>query len=189
MAITLALSYKVSDDELLALSERNPGYQFERTAKGEIIVTPTGLGSGGRSAEVVRQLGNWAEANRDGKAFDSSTGFRLPDGAVFAPDAAWVRRARLDALSPEQHKKFGPLCPDAVFEVRSESNTLTELREKIRAYIANGAQIAVLLDPEERVVEVHRPGRAPEVHRNPTTVALDPELPGFVLDVAPIFAI
>jgi len=189
MAITLTLSHKVTDDELLELSERNPGYQFERTATGELIVTPTGIESGGRRAEVLRQLGNWAKAEGGGNVFDSSTGFRLPDGALFAPDAAWVRRARLDALTPKQRKRFGPLCPDAVFEIRSENNTVTELREKVRAYIANGAEIAVLIDPTERIVEVHRQGRTPATHQNPATVALDPELPGFVLDLRPIFAI
>jgi Uma2 family endonuclease len=173
----------------LELSERNPGYQFERTAKGELIVTPTGMESGRISGEVVVQLGLWNRQTRAGVVFDSSTGFRLPDGALYAPDASWVRLDRWNELATEKRKKFGPLCPDAAFEIRSESNTVVELRAKVRAYLANGAQIAVLIDPEARTVEVYRPGQEPETHRDPMTVTFDPELPRFVLDFAPIFAV
>lgn len=143
MAITLALTHRVTDEELL-----------ERT----------------------------------GVVFDSSTGVRLPASALFAPDASWVRLHRWNALSSEQRKKFGPLCPDAVFEIRSESTTWAESREKARAYVSNGARIAVLIDPDARTVEVYRPGREPDTHRDPATLALDPELPQFALDLKPIFA-
>ena len=187
MAITLTLSHKITDDELLELAERNPGYQFERSANGKLVVTPTGMESGRASGEVLVQLGLWNRKARGGVVFNSSTGFRLPDGALLSPDASWVRRDRWDALTPEQRKRFGPLCPDVVFEIRSESNTLVDLREKTRAYLTNGAQIAVLIDPSERTVEVYRPGREPEIHRSPEAVALDPELAGFMLDLEPIF--
>lgn len=188
MAITLKHTRPVTDDEILELSRQNPGYQFERSAKGELVVTPTGIESGRRSLKLAQQLGNWADRDGSGVAFDSSTGFRMPDGSLLSPDASWVRRDRWDALTAEQRKKFGPLCPDAALEIRSESNTLTELREKVRAYLANGTQIAVLIDPDGRGVEVYRPGREPETHRNPKTVTLDPELPGFVLELEPLFA-
>ena len=138
MAITLTLSHKITDDELLELAGRNPGYQFERNAKGELVVTPTGMESGRASGEVLVQLGLWNRKARGGVVLDSSTGFRLPDGALLSPDASWVRRDRWDALTPEQRKRFGPLCPDVVFEIRSESNTLVDLREKTRAYLTNG---------------------------------------------------
>ncbi len=187
MAVTITPVRPVTDDELLELSERNPGYQFERTAKGELIVTPTGIEGGRRSLELGRQLGNWAIRDGTGVAFDSSTGFRLPDGALLSPDASWVRRERWDALTPEQRRKFGPLCPDAVFEVRSESQSLAELRDKMRAYLANGTRLGVLIDPESRTVEVYRPGREPQIFTDPGTVTLGPELPGFVLDCGPIF--
>jgi Uma2 family endonuclease len=132
-------------------------------------------------------LGNWTLRDGTGVAFDSSTGFRLPDGALFAPDAAWVQRTRLEALTPDQRKKFGPLCPDAAFEIRSENNALRELREKVQAYLANGARIGILIDPDDRTVEVYRPGREPETHKNPPVVMLDPELPGFRLEAPPLF--
>jgi Uma2 family endonuclease len=188
MAITLALSHGVTDDELLDLSARNPGYQFERTAKGVLIVTPTGMESGRVSGEVFGQLRDWNRRTGGGVVFDSSTGFRLPDGALFAPDASWVRLDRWNALTPEQRKKFGPLCPDAVVEIRSENDTMAELREKARTYLANGTQIVVLVDPEQRTVEEYRPAGEPKTYRDPDTVALDPELPGFALELEPIFA-
>ena len=188
MAITLRPAKPVTDDELLELSRQNPGYQFERTAKGELVVTPTGGQSSHREHEISLQLGIWTKRDGRGIAFSSSGGFRLSDGALFSPDASWVRRDRWDVLSVEQREGILPLCPDAVFEVRSKSDEVKELQEKMRVYLANGAQIAILIDPYERGVEIYRPGRKTETHRDPTSVALDPELPRFVLDPKPIFA-
>ncbi|MBX6378593.1 MAG: Uma2 family endonuclease, partial [Clostridia bacterium] len=115
VAIKLDLARRVTDDELLELSERNPGYQFERTAEGRLVVTPTGGKSGRRSGAVFGQLFNWNARMGLGEAFDSSTGFRLPDGSLLSPDASWVRRERWEALTPEEQEGFVPLCPDAVF--------------------------------------------------------------------------
>jgi Uma2 family endonuclease len=187
MAITLKPVRPVTDEELLELSERNPGYQFERTAKGELIVTPTGTEGGHREIRLGAQLDRWADQDGRGLAFSSSTGFRLPNGAVHAPDASWVRRERWEAIPRAQRREIALLCPDAVFEIRSENQSTAELREKMDVYLANGAQIAVLIDPEERIVEVFRPGREPQIHHNRATVDLDPELPGFMLDLRPIF--
>ena len=187
MAITLKHTRPVTDDELLEFSRQNPGLQFERTAHGELVVTPTGSESSRASGEVFGQLREWNRRQGSGVVFDSSGGFRLPNNAVYAPDASWVRQDRWERLSQEQRRTFAPLCPDAVFEIRSEGNTLAELREKLRIYLANGAQIAVLVDPSGRSVEVYRPTRSPEIHANPSAVALDSELPGFVLDLAPVF--
>jgi Uma2 family endonuclease len=188
MSITLTLLHTVTDDELLELSERNPGYQFERSAKGELIVTPTGSESAHQEAELARQLGNWAQQDGRGLVFSSAGGFRLPDGTLHAPDASWVNRGRWSTLPREQRRKFAPLCPDAVFEIRLEDQTAADLEEKMRIYLANGAQIAVLIDSYDRIVKVWRPEREPEVHGDPKTVTLDPELPGFILDLEPIFA-
>lgn len=186
--LTLDLAHFVTDEELLALGQRNPGYQFERTREGRLVVTPTGGEAGRMSAEVVGQLRDWNRRTGLGYVFDSSTGFRLPDGSLLCPDASWVARRRWEALSPQERAGFPPLCPDAVFEVRSPGNTAAELREKMRAYLANGARVAVLLDPEERAVEVYRPGAAAEMHRAPAYVRLDPELPGFLLELQPVFS-
>ncbi|BDG59494.1 Uma2 family endonuclease [Caldinitratiruptor microaerophilus] len=188
MAITLRLAHRVTDEEILKLSERNPGYQFERTAEGRLVVTPTGGKSGQRSGEVFGQLYAWNLRTRLGIVFDSSTGFRLRDGSLFCPDASWVRRERWEALTPEEQEGFVPLCPDCVFEVRSKSDTLDELREKMEAYLANGARLAVLIDPDSQTVEVYRPGRKADRHEKPDRVALEPELPQFSLDLGPVFS-
>jgi Uma2 family endonuclease len=187
MAILLDLLRPVTDEELLRLSERNPGYQFERTAEGRLMVSPTGGESGRRSLEVAYQLRRWNDRKALGVVFDSSTGFRLPDGSVLSPDASWVRRERWEALSREEREGFVPLCPDAAFEVRSSSQTPEELREKMRAYLRNGARIGVLIDPYTRTVEVYRPANEPERHEGPDRVVLGPELPGFVLELGPVF--
>ncbi len=187
MAVVIDLLRVPTDEELLELSERNPGYQFERTADGRLVVSPTGGLSGRRSMKLAYQLERWSEKTRSGVVFDSSTGFRLPDGSLLSPDASWVRRERWEALSAEEREGFLPLAPDAAFEVRSRHQTQEELREKMRVYVRNGARIAVLIDPYARTVEVYRPGQEVEVYRDPERVVLDPELPGFALDLRPVF--
>lgn len=188
MAISLRLAAAPTDSDILQLSERNPGLQFERTAAGELVVTPNGTEGGGREAELLGQLYVWAGEDGTGKVFGPSTGFRLPDGSVFAPDASWVRLDRWEGVSRVQRKKFAPLCPDAVFEIASESDTLAFLRRKMRTYVANGARLGVLIDPEHATVEVSMAGRDPQVFESADTVSLDPILPGFTLNVRLILA-
>ncbi len=183
MAISLKLAAPPTDGEIRALSARNPGYQFERTAGGELVVTPTGGRSGRSEAELITQLATWAKADGTGIVFSSATGFRLPDGSLLVPDASWVRRERWDALTPQQQEDFVPLCPDAVFEVASPSDRLPHLRRKCRDYLANGARLAVLVDPARRAVELHMPDREPQAFEGLPSVALGPVLPGFVLDL------
>jgi len=188
MAITLKHPKPVTDDEILELSRLNPGYRFERTAEGELIVTPTGGESGRRENALNTQLYAWAERDGRGVTFSPSTMFILPDGSRFMPDASWVPHTRYHKLSKKERRGWLPLCPNAAFEIASPNDSVADLREKVLAYLANGAELTVLIDPDERVVEVHRPQQEPETHRNPSTVALDPELPGFVLVLEPIFA-
>ena len=187
VGITLDLIHRVTDQELRALSERNPGYQFERTARGELMVSPTGSEAGRRNMELAFQLQAWSRQNSRGVAFDSSTGFNLPDGSCLSPDASWITGEVWTALSPSARQGFAPVCPDAVFEVRSRSNTPMELRGKMHSYLANGARLAVLIDPDTRTVEVYRPELPPQVYAAAVRVPLDPELPGFMLDLVPLF--
>ena len=187
MAIQLDLLTKVTDGALLDLSRHNPGYRFERTAEGRVIVSPTGGDSGRRSGEVFAQLHLWNGHAGLGIAFDSSTGFNLPDGSCRSPDASWVARERWESLGRSERRGFPPLCPDAAFEVRSESDGLADLRAKMRDYLRHGARLAVLVDPEARAVEVYRPGQAPERHQGDAAITLEPELPGFSLDPRPVF--
>lgn len=187
MAIKLDLLRVVTDEEVLRLSERNPGYPFERTADGRPVVSPTGGRSGRRSAELAGQLWDRNRRAGSGLVFDSSTGFHLADGSLLSPGVSWLARGRWETLSPEEQEGFVPLCPDVVFEVRSQHQRLEELRGKMEVYLRNGAHVAVLVDPYARAVEVYRPERDPEVHPNAAFVALDPELPGFVLQLRPLF--
>ncbi len=187
MAISLRMAAPPSDDEILELSNRNPGYQFERSATGELIVTPGSFETGRREAVLVTQLSRWAEVQGKGVVFSSSTGFRLPDGSLLSPDAAWLPEERWMALTPEQRDSFGPLCPDAVFEILSTSDSLRVLRAKMQAYLVNGVRLAVLIDPQHRTVEVSVPRREVEVFASPKSVPLDPVLPGFTLELEPIF--
>ncbi len=112
----------------------------------------------------------------------------MPDGSLLSPDASCVRRECWEALSIEQRAGFAPVCPDAVFEIASKTDSLTELRAKMRVYLANGVQLAVLIDPEGRNVEVHTPGQELQTHKSTAAVSLDPLLPGFVLELGPLFA-
>lgn len=148
---------------------------------------PAGGETGEQNAEITIQLGLWAKRDGEGTTFDSSTGFRLPNGAVRSPDAAWVRRSRLNTLSPEQRKKFLPLCPDFVIELRSPTDSLNALQEKMREYLDNGAQLGWLIDPEQRRVYVYRPQAPVQTLDNPETISGDPTLTGFVLDLREIW--
>jgi Uma2 family endonuclease len=187
LAISLRLTLQPTDDEMLELSRRNPGLQIERDADGGLIVTPTGAEAGHREAELLGQLHRWAVADGSGIVFSPSTGFHLPAGSLLCPDASWMRRERWDALPPAERTGFAHLCPDAVFEILSGSDVPRVLQAKMQGYLTNGALLAVLIDPRRRVVEVYLPGQDPRAIEEPRLVTLDPVLPGFNLDVRPIF--
>jgi Uma2 family endonuclease len=133
------------------------------------------------------QVAAWAQVDGSGVTFDSSTGFELPSGAMRSPDVAWVRRTRLARLTAAQKERFLPLCPDFVVELLSPSDSLSMTQEKLEEYLANGAQLGWLIDPTPRRVYVYRPGAAVESLDNPMHLAGDPVLPGFALDLAPIW--
>ncbi len=133
-------------------------------------------------------LGVWARRDGAGVIFDSSAGFLLPNGAMRAPDAAWVLRSRLEPLSAEAKERFIPLTPDFVVELRSPSDRLADLERKLEEYRSQGARLGWLIDPQERRIHVYRPGRPPEVLDDPAEVSGAPELPGFLLDLEPIWA-
>lgn len=179
---------EVSDDEFFALCQLNRDLRFERTSQGDIIImAPTGAETGNRNADITRQLGNWAKQDGTGAFFDSSTGFKLPNGADRSPDAAWIRRSILAKLTAEEKEKFPPVCPDFVIELLSPTDTLTLTQAKMDEYIENGAQLGWLIDPEVRQVLVYRPRQAVVVLENVAEIAADPELPGFVLDLREIW--
>lgn len=179
---------KSTEDTFYELCRQNPDLRLERTAKGEVIVMPpTGGETGSRNSEITRQLGNWKKTDGTGTAFDSSTGFKLPNSADRSPDASWVSKARLTQLSLEQKKKFLPLCPDFAIELRSPSDDLDTIKAKMDEYIANGLRLGWLIDPEEKAVYVYRPNVAVQKLENINEVSANPELPGFTLDLREIW--
>jgi Uma2 family endonuclease len=141
----------------------NPDWRLERSAQGEILVmAPAGGEAGYRSADVLGQLRDWAVEDKRGRAFDSSAGFRLANGAVRSPDAAWVLKERLAGLTKAQKRKFLPLCPDFVIEVLSPSDRLADLQAKMREWIEQGVQCGWLIEPDSQSIELHVPNRAVE---------------------------
>ena len=188
VTIHLRPALEMTDEQFFLLCQINRDLRIERTAEGDLVVMPpTGWTTGSRNAEIARQFGNWAKADGSGVATDSSTGFKLPNRADRSPDAAWVRRERLAALTTEQKEKFLPLCPDFVIELRSPTDKLAVVQAKMEEYIANGAQLGWLLDPETRRVHVYRQGAEPDVLENPESVSGDPLLKGFTLDLREIW--
>ena len=178
------LATKVSDEEFAELCRLNPELQIERTSEGELVImAPTGGKTGRRNAKLIAQGTIWAERDRTGQVFDSSTLFSLPNGARRSPDLSWIRNERWEALSLDQQEKFPPLCPDFVVELRSRTDSLKSLNAKLEEYLANGAQLGWLIDPLERKVHIYRTGMAVEILNDPETVSGEPLLNGFVLEV------
>lgn len=181
-------AFEMSDEQFYEFCQQNRDWRIERTAEGELIIMPPAGGeTGDKNAFVTAFLKIWSLQEGSGVAFNSSTGFDLPNGATRSPDAAWVTRSRLAVLTEEQKRKFLPLCPNFVIELRSPSDRLKTIQEKMQEYLDNGAQLGWLIDPSERRVYVYRPGVAVECLDNPANISGDPELPGFVLDLTRIW--
>jgi Uma2 family endonuclease len=178
----------MTDDQFFEFCQINRELRIERIAKGELIIMPpTGTGTGGRNFKLTLQLGIWVEQDGAGIGFDSSTGFKLPNGAERSPDAAWVKLERWNALSEEQQEKFAPICPDFVVELKSPTDSLKVLQNKMQEYIDNGALLGWLIDPKQRRVYIYRPQNPVECLENPLVISGDPLLPGFVLDLGKIW--
>lgn len=182
---TLALT--PAQFEQLALA--NQDLRLELTARGGLVIMPpTGGETGNRNFELCLDLGIWNRQQRLGKAFDSSTGFRLPNGAIRSPDASWLRQDRWDGLTPDQRQKFLLLCPDFAVELRSPSDDLAELQVKMQEYLDNGLLLGWLINPHPKTVEIYRPGQAPELLQRPKTLSGEMVLPGFELDLGTIWS-
>jgi Uma2 family endonuclease len=148
----------VTDEQFLQLAKANPDLRMERTAEGTLVVMlPTGSEGGSYNAELSAEFVMWNRRARLGKVFDSSTGFKLPNGATRSPDTAWVAQARWDALTLEQRQGFAPLCPDFVLELASATDDRADLRAKMQEYRDNGSRLGWLIDPKTRQVDIYRP--------------------------------
>jgi Uma2 family endonuclease len=175
---------RITDEEFERICAQNPDLRIEMTSEGKmIIMLPVVMDGGNRNFKLTGRFAAWVEADGSGVGFDSSTGFTLPNGAKRSPDASWMRRERWEALTPEQRNEFGHLCPDFVIELRSKSDRLKTLQEKMEEYIENGAQLGWLIDPLQHKVYLYRPDAPVEILDHPLTLSGELLLPGFVLNL------
>jgi len=185
-AVTLNLDpiVQLTDDAFYALCRANPEIKLERSESGELIIMPpTGGESGRQNRRLTQRLGIWTDEDGTGEAFDSSTMFQLPSGAYRSPDAAWVRLERWEALSIKQREVFPPICPDFVVELRSSSDSLKVLQDKMQEYLNNGIRLGWLIDPKGQQVEIYRQGQEKEVLSSPASLSGEKVLPGFILEL------
>ena len=179
---------ELDDDSFFDFCQRNRELRIERTSTGEILImSPAGGRTSSRNSKITRQLDAWSERDGRGEAFDSSGGFKLPNGAVRSPDAAWVEHHRLRQLAGGEEERFLPLCPTFVIELRSPSDALASVEAKMEEYVSEGARLGWLIDPQNQRVHVYRPNTEAEVLDAPTALEGAPELPGFILDLTRIW--
>ena len=176
-------SLKLTDDQLVRFFGDNEEFQFELSANGELIImAPAGLPSDGRNVIITTRLRLWTERDGSGECFGPTAMFTLPNGAKRSPDAAWLPRKRLEPLGDIRDLVFPNICPDFVIELRSKSNRIKKIKEKMEEYIANGARLGWLLDPLENRATIYRPGQPPHEIDAPMILTGDPVLPGFQFD-------
>lgn len=188
IAVHVPALAQMTVEQFYEFCQANSELRIERTAHGEVIVMPpTFSDTGNRNSRIIQQLTNWSDEGDKGEVFDSNSGFTLPNGATRSPDASWIRADRWNALSDQQKASFAPICPDFVIELRSSSDSLSALQAKMQEYMNNGAKLGFLIDRIERRVHIYRPNTVPEIKESPDSVRAEPELPGFVLQMAKIW--
>ena len=190
LPIVLKLSpvIEMMDERFADFCGLNSDLRMERTSSGELeIMAPAFSETGNRQSKITTHLETWTSLDGTGMAFGPSAGFTLPNGAIRAPDASWILKSRLAALSHDQRSGFFNICPDFVIELRSETDRLSVLRAKMQEYIANGARLGWLIDPFDRRMYTYRPDRAIETLENPASVSANPILPGFTLNLSEIW--
>jgi Uma2 family endonuclease len=186
--LNLDSAIDLSDDQFYQLCRNNPDLRFERTAHRELIIMPpTGGETGRRNSNLIIDIGIWNRKTRLGQVFDSSTCFKLPNGADRSPDVSWIQQTRWDTLTPEQKEKFPPICPDFMIELMSPSDTLKVVRAKMQEYMDNGATLGWLINLKDRQVEIYRANQEVEILQSPTSLSGETVLPGFILDLGSIW--
>jgi Uma2 family endonuclease len=174
----------MTDEQFFALCQLNRDVQIERNATGELVfMSPTGSEGEQRNFNLIGQLWVWTKQDGTGVGFGSSGGFTLPNGAVRSPDAAWISKTRWEEIDLELRKKFAPICPDFVVELRSETDNLQVLQEKMTEYIDNGTKLGWLIDPQQQKVYIYRPNTDVEELENPLSLSGEDVLSGFVLNL------
>ncbi len=182
LPVRLRTEKPLTDEELLNFSSGNDPLRVEREANGELIVmSPTGTEGGSMETDIASELWVWAREDGRGRALGSNTGFRLSDSSVRAADAAWISWPRWNSLPPVEREGFAQICPEFIIELRSKTDRLPDVQAKMQMWIANGVELAWLIDPERKVIEIYRPGEATEIHQNPTSIQGTGPIRGFEL--------
>lgn len=185
IVLNLTPFVELSSDQFYQLCQNHRHLKFERTAQGElVIVSPVGGEGGSREADLIGDLVYWNRRTQLGKVFSSSTCFKLPNGADRSPDVAWVSLERWNQLTTEQQKKFPPICPDFVIELRSESDALEPLQQKMQEYLSNGLRLGWLVNPKKRQVEIYRANQDKQVLGNLKQLDGEDVLPDFVFELS-----
>jgi Uma2 family endonuclease len=180
--------HEIGEAEFIEFCERNPDMRIEMSKDGDIIIMPpTNTETGRKNFDLIADFAVWTRKDKTGVAFDSSTGFTLPNNARRSPDLAWVRKEKWDALSKEEKRRFARLVPDFVVELRSETDSLKDLQNKMLEYIESGVSLGWLIDPQERKVHIYRPEREIETLDNPEQVSGESVIEGFILELENIF--
>lgn len=187
VTVNLQPTLELTDAQFEQICHNNCNLKFERSARGSLVIMALTDGeTGERNAELNGQLWMWNRQARLGHLYDSSTGFRLPNGAIRSPNAAWVSQSRWTALTLDQRKKWVPLCPDFIVELKSPSDEVEDLRLKMQEYVENGLLLGWLINPETQRVEVYRGTMSIDILNSPTELSADEIMPGFVLNLAGI---
>lgn len=174
----------VSQEQFELLANANRDLRLERSPNGELIIMPpTGGTTGKRNAKLITYFVNWNDQMQLGEVFDSSTAFRLPNGSNRSPDVAWVSRDHWQSLTSEQQDSFPPLCPDFVVELRSKSDSLKNLQDKMQEYLENGLLLGWLIDIQNQTVEIYRPQKSREVLQKPSVLTGDSILLNFSVNL------
>jgi Uma2 family endonuclease len=188
MVLQMLPNMVMTDDQFFDFCQLNRHFRIERNQIGDLfIMSPTGSETEERNFNLNGQLWIWTKQDGTGVGFGSSGGFTLPNGAVRSPDAAWIKRTKWEIIPAEKRKKFAPICPEFVVELRSENDSLSTLKEKMQEYIDNGTQLAWLIDRKQRKVFIYRPNCGVEELDNPQTLTGEDILPGFVLHLSEIW--
>lgn len=181
-------SIELTDEQFYQLCVNNRDLHIERNANGDLVIMPpTGGETGNRNGRLIQQLFNWSDNDGIGIAFDSSTGFILPNGANRSPDASWIPLTKWNALTEKEKQRFLPLCPDFAVELLSPSDNLAKTQGKMQEYIDNGTVLGWLINPVQQQVEIYRQGKPTEILNTPTSLSGENVLSGFVLDLKPIW--
>ena len=190
-SVTLSLKPfidKVSETDLEQLCQENPDARLETNTDGQLIImSPTGSQSGKRNTSLIFQVELWNRQQNLGIVFDSSTGFKLSNGAIRSPDVSWVTLTKWNSLTKKQQRKFAPIDPDFVIELMSPTDDLDELQNKMQEYINCGVKLGWLINPDEKQVEIYRQQQEPEILNNPATLSGEDILPGLIVDLKDIF--